>query len=119
MAHSPIKQKNAAQRQHLSYFVRFFMPKGHQTPRSNETEIAGIRSGKTIKPYNSSPVMTIVAIWTRLRTPEGIIAPKVPARIIAAVMMTVPIFAMEICMASRTLMPFSDSSRKRSSKKME
>ena len=62
--------------------------------------------------------MTIVAICTRLNTPEGIIAPNVPASMMDAVMMTVPILAIDIVRASRIFSPLMLSSRKRSSKEI-
>ena len=34
----------------LFVYFFFFIPNGHHTPRSNDTVIAGISNGKTIKP---------------------------------------------------------------------
>lgn len=90
---------------------------GNQLAEPKIRTITGTNSGSMTNAYSKRPVSTRVAICRSDKTPDGSIAAKVPAKMIAAEIMTDPIFFIDSIIA--VLISVPRYSLKRSIKKIE
>lgn len=73
-----------------NYFSR---KNGHQLAFPKVLTMTGINNGRITRAYRNNPTNTMDAICSKDSIPEGIIAAKVPPKMTAAEMITVPIFS--------------------------